>query len=266
MAVTPQTWNGSSWVPASKEQFSYWNGTSWTAPSDVKHWNGSAWETIFPGIARRAAATGSAINTTDVGVVVPASVQAGDLLVLAVCQTANAVTLFNAISGWTKQGEQRAGGAAHTLAIYTRVAQAGDAGSTVTVTSTKIENLAAAVIAYSGVNQTTPLDTAAVFAQADPAVTTASAPAVTVATAGAMLVTFYSVPSVAGTTLSDADWTSPSGFSNELTVCSAALAVNNAALATYNMPSPGLGAQGPFAATLTQSRRWSLATLALRPA
>ena len=34
-----------------------------------------------------------------------ASVQTGDLLVLAVAQTINGTTLFNAISGWTKRGE-----------------------------------------------------------------------------------------------------------------------------------------------------------------
>lgn len=271
MAVNPQIWNGSAWVAVTKPKFSYWSGSAWTVPSDVKYWDGSAWTTLFPSggspnIALRATANNSANAANSLGITIPASVQAGDYLVLVVAQTINGTTVFNAISGWTKQGEQRAGGAAHTIAVFTRLAQAGDASTTVTSTSVSTENYTGHIRAYSGVHQTTQLDTAVVFAQVDPAATSGSAPVVTVATTGAMLVTIYSVPTTSGTTLSAANWTDPSGFSNELTTCTSSGSSNNAALATYDETSPGTGSQGPFSATITQSRRWALATVALRPA
>ncbi|HEU4914743.1 MAG TPA: hypothetical protein VFT16_05090 [Candidatus Saccharimonadales bacterium] len=268
--ATPQIWNGSSWTPLTADKCSYWNGSSWVVPTDIKYWDGSAWQTIFPGsppatIGLRATASNqaNAVNTLDL--TIPATVEVGDMLVLVVAQSFNGSPLFNAISGWTKQGEQRAGAAAYTLAVYTRLAQAGDAGATVTTTSTTAENYTAHLRAYSNVNQTTPLDTAVVFGEATVTATTASAPAITVTTTGAMIVAVYGVPTTTGTTLSATDWTDPTGFSDELTTCTTNT-TNNTALATYNMLTPGTGSQGPFAATITQSRRWALATIALRPA
>lgn len=275
--VTPKIWDGAAWVDkTTKADYTYWDGATWTEPTDVRVWNGSSWETIFTTppagtIALRDSATTtqnrvSAFGTPDsIDVTIPASTQIGDFLVLTVAQTSNATTLFNAISGWTKQGEQRAGAAAHTMAVFTRVAQSGDAGSTVTATMVNTENTTAHLRVYSGVNQTTPLDATTVFGQVDPAATSGAAPAITVTTTDAMLVAVYTVPTTTGTTLNAAAWTDPSGFSNELVTCTTNT-TNNAALATYNMITPGTGSQGPFTATITQSRRWAVATLALRPA
>jgi hypothetical protein len=142
----------------------------------------------------------------------------------------------------------------------------GDGGTTVTSTSAATENYTGQIRAYSGVNQTTQLDTSVAFAQVDPVATTGAAPAVTVATTGAMLVTVYSVPTTSGTTVTGTNWTDPTGFSNELATCTNSGSTNNAALATYDEITPGTGSQGPFSVTFSQSRRWALATIALRPA
>src|SRR6185503_7576416 len=133
MAAVPQVWNGSAWVPVVKTQFGYYNGSTWVEPSDVKYYNGSTWVSIFGGggggsIALRATSSNTSNATNSLAVTIPGSVQAGDLMVLAVAETTNAATLFNAISGWTKVGEQRAGGAAHTMGVFHRIAQGGDAG------------------------------------------------------------------------------------------------------------------------------------------
>jgi len=264
--VSPQIWNGSSWVALTDSQCQYWNGSAWVAPSDISYWNGSAWQSLFPNtITLRATASNQADAVNSLGVTIPATVQVGDLLVLLVAQTINGATVFNAISGWTKQGEQRAGAAAHTLAVFTKIAGPGDAGSTVTSTSASTENYAAHIRAYAGVNQTTPLDAPVAFAQVDPAATSGSAPAVTVATTGAMLVGVYTVPTTANTTLNASNWTDPTGFSNEVANCTTSIN-NNAALASYDKISSSTGSQGPFAATITQSRRWALATIAIKPA
>jgi len=265
---TPQVWNGTSWTALTKAKCSYWNGSSWAQPSDIKVWNGSAWTSIFAtsgNVALRASASNSVAATNSISATIPASTQAGDFMVLAVAQTNFATTVFNPISGWTKQGEQRAGGAAHTLAIFTRLAQAGDASSTVTSTSSVTENMTIQVRVFSGVNQTTQLDAVVAFDQVSIAGTTGSAPAVTIATSGSMIMTVFTVPTTANTTMSGTDWTDPTGFSNELATCNSSVN-NNAAMATYTETAPGTGSQGPFAATASQSRRWALATIAIRPA
>lgn len=268
--ATIKYYDGATWVTPTKTNFKYYNGSTWVEPSDVKVYNGSTWETVFPvvgpGIALRTSANNT-VNTptTSLGVTIPGSTQVGDLMILAVAVTNNNTTVFNAISGWTKQGEQRAGTAGHTMGIFTRLAQGGDASSTVTSTSTVSGNYTGHLRVYSGVHQTTPIDATTVFTQLDANATSASAPAITVATASAMLVTFYSLPTTANTTMNAADFTDPSGFSNEIVTCSTST-TNNAALATYNMLTPGTGSQGPFSITGTQARRWALATMALRPA
>jgi len=270
--ATPQYWNGSSWTTFAKNKTAYWNGSAWVEPSDIKYWDGASWTSVFSGgggggsVSFRVAGSNNAQSVSSLAVPIPGTVQTGDLLVLVVAQTSNNATLFNAISGWTKQGEQRAGTAAFTLGVYTRIAQAGDAGTNVTSTSVNSANYSGEVRAYSGVHQTTPIDATTVFNNTDTASTSFSASAITVATANAMLITAYGVPTTSGTTLSSSDWTDPSGFSNEVTVCTSAGASNNAAIAAYDEVTPGTGSQGPFSATITQSRRWASATLALRPA
>ncbi|HSE29690.1 MAG TPA: hypothetical protein VLA77_03860 [Candidatus Saccharimonadales bacterium] len=267
--ATPQVWNGTSWVALTKNKTAYWSGSAWVEPSDIKYWNGSSWVTIFGSaavIAFRTSGSNNALTVSSLDVPIPGTVQTGDLLVLVVSQTSNSATLFNAITGWTKVGEQRAGTSAFTIGVFTRIAQVGDAGTNVTSTSVSSANYSGQVRAYSGVNQTTPLDATTVFSQLDSTSTSVTAPAITVATTGAMLVTVHGLPTTAGTTLTAADWTEPTGFGDEVTVCTASGSANNAAIACYDRITPGTGSQGPFTATSTQARRWATATLALRPA
>lgn len=212
----------------------------------------------------RAAATNSANSVNSLGVTIPSSVQAGELLLLFVAQSSFSATLFNAISGWLKIGEQRAGGAAQTMAVFMRIAQTGDAGSTVTSTSVNSENYTVQVRAYYGVDQVSPIDTTVGFAQQDPAATTASAPAITTVTSSATIVTAFSIPTTTGVMLTDADWTAPANFGNEVT-SSTNSAANNSALAVYDWPRLAVASYGPFSATVTDSRRWAMVTIALRP-
>lgn len=222
-----------------------------------------AWLSTATTPTLRAAATNNANTVNSLGVVIPATTQPGDLLVLLVAQTSFSATLFNAISGWTKQGEQRAGGAAHTMAVFTRVAQVGDAGTTVTSTSVNVENYTGQVRAYYGVDQLSPLETSVGFSQQDPASLSASAPAATVSGPNATVITAYSIPTTSAVVLTDANWASTAGFSNEMT-SSTTSGVNNAALAVYDANGMTAGSQGPFGATVTDSRRWAMASIVLR--
>jgi hypothetical protein len=266
--ATPQIWNGTSWAALTKAKARYYNGSTWVEPSDIKYWTGSTWASIFPAagtVALRASGSNNVNTTNSIGVTIPASTQAGDFMVLVVAQNSNLTTLFNAISGWTKQAEERAGAAAYTIAIYTRLAQGGDASSTVTATSANTANMTAQVRVFSGVNQSSPLDAAVITDELATAGITASAPAVTIATVGSMIMTVYGIPATANTTLTGADWTDPSGFSNELATCTNNTDINPA-LVTYTKSAVATGSNGPFSATSTQSKRWSLATIAIRPA
>lgn len=261
-----KTWNGTAFVA---KPIKVWDGASWVT-KPLKRWNGSEW-VLTPGtasgIALREVSSNTGVTVNSLNVTMPNSIVVGDLLVLVVSQTTNAATVFNAISGWTKQGEQRAGGAAFTLAVYTRVAQSGDAGGTVTSTSVNSAHYAAQLRVYSGVHQTTPLDASAVFSELDVASFSASAPAITVATSSAVLVAIYGIPTSTGTSLTAADWTAPTGgFSSEIVTCPASGSGNRPCIALYDKVTPGTGSQGPFEATVTQDRRWSLVTLALKPA
>lgn len=271
-----RVWNGSEWVDKdTKTDFSYWDGASWTEPTDVRAWNGVAWESVFggtpgEGIELRTISQDTALSSTSVDVGIPASVEEGDLMVLAVGQNSfdGGGALFNSITGWAKQGEQRAGGpggASFTLGIFTRVAQSGDSGGTVTSTSINSAHYAGQLRVYSGVDQTTPLDTSTVF-DFNSASITASAPAATVATEDAMIIPIYGIPTQTGTTLTGDDWTGPSGFGNELVTCPDSGSGNRPCIALYDAITPGTGSQGPFSATITQSRQWALVTVVLRPA
>ena len=262
-----KVYTGSAWA---LKPVKFYNGSTWLE-KPLKRWNGTAWLPLSssPVVSLRATSTAvesnaSAFGTPDtMPITIPAATQIGDLLVLIVSQNSNATTVFNPIAGWTKQGEQRAGGAAFTMAIYTRLAQAGDAGSVVNTSMVNRENTTAHIRVYANVNQATPLDSSVIFGEVDPAATSGAAPSVTVASTNAMIVTVYAVPTTTGTIIEGSDWTDPAGFSNELTTCTIS-PNNNVALATYDQLASATGAQGPFTTSIPQSRRWATATVVVR--
>jgi hypothetical protein len=107
-------------------------------------------------IAFRGTASGSGVNSASA--TIPASVQPGDALTLIA--DVNQDATIAAPSGWqvaSPQEQPEAGGV--TAAVFKRVAQAGDAGSLVTVTNdgpagTKAQAL---LIAHSGTDQVDPV-------------------------------------------------------------------------------------------------------------
>lgn len=86
-------------------------------------------------IAHRGSATGSATGTgTTVSVVIPAATVVGDQMILEFVGGANTVWTQTNPAGWTRLSIDQTGGLPK-LNVWKRIAQAGDAGSTVTVTS-----------------------------------------------------------------------------------------------------------------------------------
>lgn len=128
-------------------------------------------------VAFRAAAATDA-NTTSASVVVPASVQVGDRLVLIA--TTNTAATATTPAGWALLSSA-VDGTEVKSSVWTRTAVAGVPGSTVRVPLSAISKTSLSVLAYSGAG---PVTTLASAIQGTATVTTHPAPAASVATAG----------------------------------------------------------------------------------
>ncbi|TQN37551.1 PKD domain-containing protein [Blastococcus colisei] len=108
------------------------------------------------GIGFRASAAATARPATQVSVEVPASVRAGDGLVLVLSVNSGLTGMVPA--GWELAGTQTDGGSM-TTQLFSRVASAGDAGSTVTVDvpGEVSSALGLQLLAYSGTSTSGPI-------------------------------------------------------------------------------------------------------------
>ncbi len=148
------------------------------------------------------ASTSTTGNRQNHQVTVPGSVQAGDLLLVFLVANTTTPT-YSTPAGWTQI--EAAAGDGTVGRLYSRVATAGDAGSTVTVVSSGYAKDVMSIVAYRGANGTTPVADSAVALQ-----TSSTAAHVTpgaIAPDGAhWLVSFWADKS-SGTT----SWTLPPG-------------------------------------------------------
>ena len=91
----------------------------------------------------------------------PAGLQDGDLIIVAIC-TGTTANLDNVLAGWTGLTEQDDGGLDSSLIVLYKIASSEGASWTFTDVLDGSENVHACALAYSGVDQTTPLDVASV--------------------------------------------------------------------------------------------------------
>lgn len=156
------------------------------------------------GIAFRDEATQN--NTSgSVSLTVPLTVQAGDGLVLSLSLPNTTVTFGQptGVTGFTSAGTQ-ANGTAMQTTVWQKVAQAGDAGSTISVTLSATSKINAHLLAYSGTSVAGPV--ASFTGGTDSATTTHVTPAVIVATDGSWVVSYWTDKSSATT-----GWAAPAG-------------------------------------------------------
>jgi PKD repeat protein len=151
-------------------------------------------------VAFRAAASTNA-NVSAASVTVPAAVQAGNALVLI--GTTNRAATMSTPSGWTLLSTRTDGTDLRSWA-FTRTAQAGAAGTKVSVTLDAISKTSLTLLAYSGAG---PVTTAASAAEASASTTQHTAPNVTVAKSGSWVISSW----VDKTTNGDPGWTLPAG-------------------------------------------------------
>ncbi len=203
------------------------------------------------GIALRGSEGASARAVTSVSVNVPASVQAGDGMVLVL--STNSTVTGTAPAGWTQASVQLSGTGPNTQ-VFSRVAAAGDAGDPVTVNLSAQSKVTLQLLAYSGTAASGPI--ASVTGAARAAGTSHATPAATAA-AGAWVVSVWSDKQAAART-----WTAPGGVN----VRSNLAGVGSGDVATLvadNGPVAG-GAVGNLTATVpTASTRATTFTIVL---
>jgi hypothetical protein len=107
------------------------------------------------GIARRAFGTQSGTSGVPT-VTIPASVVPGDVMVVAVATSSSSTTFGTVPAGWTKVIGAK--GVDFTSAVYSRVAQPGDAGAAAPFPSSSTTDYwTAGITAYSGVDPVAPI-------------------------------------------------------------------------------------------------------------
>ena len=128
------------------------------------------------------------VDTNTSSPTIPASMQAGDFMVLVV-ETEGASISVSA--GWTLAGSQLNRGTANNaggvrLAVYTRAWVSGDAAPTVTTTGAG--HAVSMIFGFRGVDTTTPLDGVTPTTTSQAASTTLTMPGITTATGNAVVV------------------------------------------------------------------------------
>jgi len=205
--------------------------------------------------------TSSASAVSSGSITIPIDTQVGDLMV--VCVGHVGTDTVTPPTGWSTQVNQTATGSTATMWVFTKLAQAGDAGSSQTFTFlTNTHAIAIECRVYGGVDTSTPMDVAAT-SQASSG-TSPTAPALTTVTDGAMLVAFYLAVDGGA---SGPTWTAPSGYTNEYTALTTKASGANAALHGSEKTLATAGTSGSPAATITSAglNRWVGALLAIRP-
>lgn len=179
-------------------------------------------------IARRAAGTQSGTSGAPT-VTIPASVAPGDVLVVAVTTSSSSATFGTAPTGWTKVVSAK--GVDFNSAVYSRVAQAGDASTPAAFPSSSTTDYwTVGITAYSGVDPVTPIAGSSASAPTTQ-VQSVSPPGVAVP-AGAMVVSFAAADvstartwtQDAGTEIFDVQPTALTLVANEQLVASAGTA------------------------------------------
>jgi hypothetical protein len=209
-------------------------------------------------IAYRASGSLGSVNGTSVGsgqsLGLPAGLTSGDVMVMAVTSRATSTTI-NTPSGWTSAATL-AFTNSHRLSVFYRVA--GGSESIPTVTQTVSQLMMVRIAAFSGCNQTTPLDVA-VITDGNVAASTFAAPSITPVSSGAMAVWVFSTPD--DNTLNAASQGTTAFSDSSTTGSDGSLAL------VYELQT----AAAPTGTTsLTQSANgpdnWNSIVLALRPA
>ncbi len=200
------------------------------------------------------ATAGNQVNAASVKVTVPASVQAGDRLVLVMTSNSNTVT-FGDPAGWTLVDSATTTGI--TTRVYAKAAAAADAGSAVTVTASAINKMDLRLAAYANASGV------AAHAIAVDTATKAShsTPTVTVTGTGSWVLSYWADKSSTTTA-----WTAPAGQTVRGTTIGSGTGRVTSLLTDGNGAAAAGTAGGLSASTDAAGTKATMATIVLVPA
>lgn len=187
------------------------------------------------------AAASTTGNRTSHTVVIPNGVQAGDRLVLFLTTASTATAVDDTVAGWNLL--QSRDGSGTRGRAWTRTATGGDAGSTVTVTTSALTKSVLGVSAYRG-SVDAPTVTASAIANVDTSATSHTTPPVAVADPNSWLVSIWSEKSSVAPT-----WTLPASATSRATSAGIGSGKVSAVLADSAGPVPTGTAAGRTATT-----------------
>ena len=190
----------------------------------------------FVGAAGASASSGN----SSLAIATPAGVAEGDFLVAGVAIRPASATITPP-AGWTLlRRSDSSGGAANSLAVYTRVATAGEPADH-TFTFSTATGSAGGITAFRGVHATTPIDVES--AQSTASGLNHATPSVDTTVADTMVVTFHSMSS-------SATWAPPAGQTESVDVASAPPpAATGICLTATHALQAAVGATGSKSAT-----------------
>jgi len=206
-------------------------------------------------------ATASSTSTTTVTVTRPASVVTGNLMVAQVSIRSNAA--ITAPAGWTTIGNLRTNGATMEQRIYYRVATAADTAATTYQWSwTGNADATAGILAYSGVDATSPFD----VTPSDNANTgtTATATGLTTTQANDMLIAYYAAQGQSGPAVTMTQDTGQ-GMTEEYNQQSGSGPSSRIRQVGADGAQAAVGATGNKTATISTSTPWVSHLVALMP-
>jgi hypothetical protein len=204
-------------------------------------------------IAFRATA-GNQANATSATLTVPASVPAGDRMVLVMTSNSSTVT-YGDPAGWTLVDSATTTGV--STRVYSKAATAADAGSAVTVTASGVNKMDLRLAAYANAG-----GVAAHATAFDPtAQTSHTTPTVTVTGSGSWVLSYWADKSSSTTA-----WTAPAGQTVRGTTIGTGTGRVTSLLTDGNGPAPAGTAGGLSASTDVAGTRATMATIVLAPA
>ena len=207
-------------------------------------------------IAFRATA-GNQVNATSAKVTVPASVQAGDGLVLVMTSNSNTVT-YGDPAGWTAVDSVSTTGI--TTRVYAKVATAADANSVVTVTAGATNKMDLRLAAYANTSTTAPV--AALTKSVDTAtVASHTTPTATVTGSGRWVLSYWADKSSTTTA-----WTAPAGQTVRGTTIGTGTGRVTSLLTDANGPASAGTVGGLTASTDAAGTKATMLTIVLAPA
>jgi PKD repeat protein len=193
-------------------------------------------------------------------VTVPAGVGAGDALLLMVT-TATTVTVDQpaGVTDWEQISSIPMGGTNGTTTVWRKVAAAGDAGRTVTVTLSAVAKTGVTLLAYTGTSATNPVAQIAGVAETVSR-TGHTTPGVTVSGAGSIVLSYWADRSSTTTA-----WTSPAGEARRAETFGAGGGHVSVLVTDSNGPVPTGSRAGVTATADAASARATMVSIVLAP-